>query len=897
MRTFTALYTHQKQKKAKVWQEGTVHYNSKSNDLILFDDSNQRITSHRLRVKESIKLSHEYDIGRFLLSLEAEVHDDATAESAEATAPTPASATGALRGVGALRRVKKLSSLIQPMKIKATAPVSGADEGPPPAAKEPLVSPAAPELISGAVEYTVLYTTQKVKKVKAWAEGTLTFFPAEQRIRLKGEDGGTLTSMHLPKSKVIEVDGELDVGIYLIQIQCIKGDEGGIGSTTAQSGLQLHGTLKRRHGALADDTTNLLRPGIVKSGLQRIKLQKRPSELASSETTAAIAGEDTAQPTLPLPPKPALTRAGSSSSGTLTRLASAAPLLTTAAMRAPFSPPTSQTPIYLHFPRRGELLQHVSVSKGYGLGPSRQLTAPVSFAESIDYQQKFAALLRENLMAELSALAIRYFFMARERFEAAQGRQESGPGKAASKRRGGKYFGAPSSFPQACKSVGVLFFDECTMRQPFMDSTAFKAQSSRSLIVFAKGDSITLELSRRENYAGYAKDDTWAISVCTDFKTETTFLARSVFYGPSKNNILELALVGEEDAKVATRIFNADGHGGKDSKRHGSAGFERKAPSVVAIRCLDSASDWSMLDTVEAQLSTETMPLLPHLLQADIRLPPPRVQGGVDPAAILARIDEILDERRIGLGINDEQFVILRQVVMSAVSIYLPVDGSTAVTIVHGPFGTGKSFLVSAIVICLDTIADEFPEVFGGPGGGSSVSLDNEAVDNDPLADSLCASGDTKQRPVNKDPKPRLRVLVSSMTNFAVDNMLCALLKQGYDQFLRVGNLKRISKKVLPYVCRSSSGATDDIRDLEAMLEEASSEVEQEAINTAIQRLRHQRVQDALESAFVIGTTCLSAATAVLRSESFPVVILDEACQIVEPMALIALANAGCQRL
>ncbi|KAJ2819002.1 hypothetical protein GGI24_004925, partial [Coemansia furcata] len=462
--------------------------------------------------------------------------------------------------------------------------------------------------------------------------------------------------------------------------------------------------------------------------------------------------------------------------------------------------------------------------------------------------------------------------MARERFEGSQGRQESGSGR----RRGGRSFGAPSSFPQACKSVGVLFFDECTMRQPFMDSVAFKAQSIRNQIGFSKGDSITLELSRRENYAGYAKDDTWAISVCTDFKTETTFLARSVFYGPSKNNTLELALVGDEDAKVAARLFNAESPSGKGSKRHVNAGFERKAPSVVAIRCLDSASDWSMLDTVEAQLSVETLPLLPHLLQADIGLPPPRVQGDVDPTAILSRIDEILNERQIGLGINDEQFVILRQVVMSAVSIYLPIDGSTAVTIVHGPFGTGKSFLVSTIVICLDAIADEFPEVFGNPGDGSSASLDP---------------------PANKETNPRLRVLVSSMTNFAVDNMLCALLKQGYDQFLRVGNLKRISKQILPYVCRSSSGASDDIRDLEAMLEETSSEVEQEAINAAIQRLRHQRVQDALESTFVIGTTCLSATTAVLRSESFPVVILDEACQIVEPMALIALANAGCQRL
>ncbi|KAJ2378580.1 hypothetical protein H4S02_007328, partial [Coemansia sp. RSA 2611] len=843
MRTFAALYTHQKQKKVKAWQEGTARYNGESNDLVLFDDNNQRIASYRLRAKDSIELSSEYDIGRFLLTLESEQGEangvDVT-ESADMVASTPASAVG---GRGVPKRARKLPSLIKPMRAKATPPKPGSNEGPPLTATDPpAVGHAVSELKYEAVDYSVLYTTQKAKKVKAWAEGTLSFFPAEQRIRLKGEDGGTLTSTHLPKSKVIEVGGELDVGIYLIQIECVKGSENGTESAPTPSGLQLHGALKRRHEALADDNAKIARSGIVKSGLQRIKLQKRPSEVTAAESTTA--GGDTSQPALPLPPKPVLARAGSSSVS-LTRQASVAPSLNTTATRTPFTPPTVQMPIYLHFPRRGELLQHVSVSKGYGLGPSRQLTAPVSFAEPAHYQQKFAALLRENLMAELSALAVRYFFMARERFEGNQGRQESGSGKMAGMRRGGKLFGAPSSFPHACKSVGVLFFDECTIRQPFMDSAAFKAQSSRSQIGFSKGDSVTLELSRRENYAGYAKDDTWAISVCTDFKTESTFLARSVFYGPSKNNTLELALVGDEDAKAASKIFNAESQSGKESKRKGSAGFERKTPSVVAIRCLDSASDWSMLDTVEAPLSAETLPLLPHLLQADIGLSQPRVQGDIDPAAVLSRIDEILCERQIGLGTNDEQFLILRQVVMSAVSIYLPVAGSTAVTIVHGPFGTGKSFLVSAIVICLDIIADEFPEVFGGPDGGSSISLDGG-----PLADNSFTSGGSKQRSASKEALPRLRVLVSSMTNFAVDNMLCALLKQGYDQFLRVGNLKRISKQILPYVCRSSSGATDDIRDLEAMLEEASGEVEQEAINTAIQRLRHQRVQDAMESAF-----------------------------------------------
>ncbi|KAJ2889134.1 hypothetical protein IWW38_004830, partial [Coemansia aciculifera] len=134
-----------------------------------------------------------------------------------------------------------------------------------------------------------------------------------------------------------------------------------------------------------------------------------------------------------------------------------------------------------------------------------------------------------------------------------------------------------------------------------------------------------------------------------------------------------------------------------------------------------------------------------------------------------------------------------------------------------------------------------FPEQFGSYDAGSNNSLDS-GIDPEYLL---------SDRVPEKGSKPRMRVLVSSMTNFAVDNMLCALLKQGYDQFLRVGNLKRISKQILPYVCRGSSGATDDIRDLESMLEETQNEAEQDAIHTAIQRLRHQCVQNALGTAFV----------------------------------------------
>ncbi|KAJ1939028.1 hypothetical protein FBU59_004256, partial [Linderina macrospora] len=477
-------------------------------------------------------------------------------------------------------------------------------------------------------------------------------------------------------------------------------------------------------------------------------------------------------------------------------------------------------------------------------------------------------MLNENLMAELSSLAIRYFFMAREKHDNAASVAHSNPFATTKSKRRRVLAGGMA---QACKSAGVLYFDDCSMRQPYMDPLAFKAQLSKGSVGFGKGDSIVLELSRRENYAGYAKDDTWAISTTDEFLADQTFLARSAFFGPSKNNTLELKLVGDEDAEVAARIFNTDS--GSSNTRQPKA-----APSVVAIRCLDSASDWSMIDTVEEKLSPNGPPILPHLLNP-MSEPLAETSGDIDVNQTLARIDRILDEKQFDLGLNSDQNEILRSIVKSVVSIYLPIEDISPITIVHGPFGTGKSFLVSAIVVCLDAIASEFLEIFGSPAPGSSFYSD----DGEP------------EEPQNKP--PRLRVLVASMTNFAVDNMLSALLKIGYDEFLRVGSLRRISKQILPYVCRTSASASDDVKELEDMLQAAADEQEIDAIESAIQRVRQQKVSDVLDKAFVVGTTCLSSATAAMQRIRFPLVILDEACQIVEPMAMIALANAHCQRL
>ncbi|KAJ2414352.1 hypothetical protein GGF47_005732, partial [Coemansia sp. RSA 2524] len=181
-------------------------------------------------------------------------------------------------------------------------------------------------------------------------------------------------------------------------------------------------------------------------------------------------------------------------------------------------------------------------------------------------------------------------------------------------------------------------------------------------------------------------------------------------------------------------------------------------------------------------------------------------------------------------------------------------------------------------------MAYEFPEVFG-----SARERDSDVE----IIGGVEIIGDVE---VDDEAPPPLKLLLSSMTNFAVDNMLSALVKQGYERFLRVGSLRRVAKSILPYVYRSSASAADDIRELETMLKTADP-AEQDSITVALQKMRQQGQQGALTDTFVVGTTCLSAAAATLRSTQFPVVVLDEACQIVEPMALIALANGGCRRL
>jgi len=103
------------------------------------------------------------------------------------------------------------------------------------------------------------------------------------------------------------------------------------------------------------------------------------------------------------------------------------------------------------------------------------------------------------------------------------------------------------------------------------------------------------------------------------------------------------------------------------------------------------------------------------------------------------------------------------------------------VILVHGAFGCGKSYLLVAIIRFISTLLDQI--------------------------------GNTD-----------IKILVCALTNIAVDRILMMLKNSQFEDFARVGSLKKINKSLLSYTHHSSSNKKqadkDALRDLEAMKEE-----------------------------------------------------------------------------
>ncbi|XP_075607076.1 5'-3' DNA helicase ZGRF1 isoform X2 [Balearica regulorum gibbericeps] len=389
----------------------------------------------------------------------------------------------------------------------------------------------------------------------------------------------------------------------------------------------------------------------------------------------------------------------------------------------------------------------------------------------------------------------------------------------------------------------------CNKFKKFMNTPArFDGDSKNKLY---------LKLSRKEHYSLYSKDDIWVVSKTLNFDPLDTFIASSAFFGPSSNNEVELLpLKGYCPSNWRSNMF------------------------VHALLVCNASGELTSLRNMEEHFNPSTLPLIPHLLKMnfDSENATKRVNKRkfIPPAISLKRTmmcGPVSTEVAMGLAkkmiqtfsLNPDQAASLIQIarMMTSRENTKPVDEHHIfpITIIRGVFGAGKSYLLSVVILFLVELFES-----------------SEATES---------------------PRPApWKLLIASSTNVAVDRILLGLLDLGFENFIRVGSIRKITKAILPYSLHAGSGnENEQLKELLALMKEDLTPVEKIYVKKSIEQHKLGTNKTILQQVKVVGATCAACPFPCLNTLKFPVVMLDECSQMTEPASLLPIARFQCEKL
>ncbi|NXJ97954.1 ZGRF1 protein, partial [Corythaixoides concolor] len=390
---------------------------------------------------------------------------------------------------------------------------------------------------------------------------------------------------------------------------------------------------------------------------------------------------------------------------------------------------------------------------------------------------------------------------------------------------------------------------QCSKFKKFMNTHARFDDDSKSKLY--------LKLSRKEHYSLYSKDDIWVVSKTLNFDPLDTFIASSAFFGPSSNNEVELLpLKGYCPSNWRSNMF------------------------VHALLVCNASGELTSLRNMEEHFNPSMLPLIPYLLKRNFGSE--NTTGRVNrrkfipPAISLKRTTTygpLSTDVAMGLAtkmiqtfsLNPDQATSLMQIAQMMTS---PGNTKPAqehqifpITIIRGVFGAGKSYLLSVVILFLVQLF-ESSEATEGP------------------------------RP---DP---WKLLIASYTNVAVDRILLGLLDLGFENFIRVGSIRKITKAILPHSLHAGSGnEKEQLKELLALLKEDLTPAEKMYVRKSIEQHKLGTNKTILQQVKVVGVTCAACPFPCLNNLKFPVVMLDECSQMTEPASLLPIARFQCEKL
>ncbi|KAM4899714.1 5'-3' DNA helicase ZGRF1 [Sylvia borin] len=429
----------------------------------------------------------------------------------------------------------------------------------------------------------------------------------------------------------------------------------------------------------------------------------------------------------------------------------------------------------------------------------------------------------------------------------------------------------PSAVLHDTKSIGtylrsqkIAVYEECQLlvRKAFEIPTQRYSKFKKFMNTPASfdGDSkpkLYLKLSRKEHSSLYSKDDIWVVSETLLFDPINTFIASSAFFGPSSNNEIELLpLKGYSPSNWRSNMC------------------------VHALLVGNASGELASLRNMEEHFNPSTLPLIPYLLKMNFnsenatkrvnkrKFTPPAMSlkcsmmsGPVSSEVAMGVAEEMIQR----FSLNPDQAASLIHIAQMMTSCENPRPGEEhqnfPITIIHGVFGAGKSYLLSVVILFLVQLF-ESSEATEGP----------------------------RATP--------WKLLIASSTNVAVDRILLGLLDLGFEDFIRVGSIRKITKAILPHSLHAGSGnENEQLKELLALMKEDLTPAEKIYVRKSIEQHKLGTNKTILQQVKVVGVTCAACPFPCLNTLKFPVVMLDECSQMTEPASLLPIARFQCEKL
>ena len=329
--------------------------------------------------------------------------------------------------------------------------------------------------------------------------------------------------------------------------------------------------------------------------------------------------------------------------------------------------------------------------------PKRQMIIPMRFDSVTSYKQIFKSALMEHLNIVLFSVATKYFealacidVSAIAKDLCLKGSDTKVPScehgltvmrtvQKEGKNKGRMFFCCSSASHAKCNFfVWVDETSKCNKfstgaKTPILDQTSAVAYlNSRGVEVYfgvkflrkthSSKVSFFLLLPMKKPALRYNKDDLWVVSKTLDFKCETTFIAKSVFYGP--NSIGEL------------EVSPLSGY---------SRGSWHNEEVCYAIQAYNASSELVCCSNLDHFLNPIDVPILRYLIESPPLSTKKRSIYQSDPFKIdlpASDVLELLNETVICYSLNQDQAAALEGIA----NMFLKDD---RVTLIHGVFGSG----------------------------------------------------------------------------------------------------------------------------------------------------------------------------------------------------------------